>query len=1038
MRFAIVILVFMWPGVMCAQLPLELPGLEVWLRADSAMELNGTRVITWFDLSENERDFTQSVNNFRPIQSLDQLNGHTAVTFNGVNNRLIFNELTTIRTVVWVLRQSENAGTGRRPVLGHSINFPFFRGANQNIWDAEFTAEPVRNGTTRVGFNAVDGVVTALPAGWQILNVVTTAGVEANQLGQDRSTNNFWMGDFAELLIFSEALNPDQIAALEDYLASYYTTPLDLGPDVVVDAGFCPTVLDAGSGFTNYMWSTGEETPSIAVNNTGTYWVQALDAFGRVVSDTVAVSYPGNTAPPAQTMLCLGDSLLWDTGLENDAYSFEWSDGSLDSALWLNAAGTYFVTITDGNGCSLVTDALQLNIDTFSESASLGADLALCAGNSIGLDAAGAEVVSYLWQNEFTEPNLVITESGTYTLEAINANGCVLNDTVDVAVVGLAPEVVMLVPPVVCAESIQVYNGSAAADSPIASWLWVFPDGTELEGQQVSYAVPDWGMGEYRLVVTTEAGCSTEAVLNVMANPAPEAEITSSPACAGSEVIFSTQPSIAEGVIFDVEWTFAGASASGNVVLFTPEEAGFQPVNLTVMSAAGCFAEITQLIEVKPSPSATYSVDQTCLGELTLFSADVSSNGAGSIISYLWFFGDNTTSTFLEPLHLYSFAIDYTTQLQITAANGCTGTAQAVASVLPLPIADFEVDNACVGVPYTLVDASISGGDLDSYTWTLPGGESYSGEEVEVVFESTGFNAVTLVVETSGGCSGERTRQVPVFELPVVGFGADLSIGLPPLEVSFENTSLGAVEYVWDFGTGDQSDLAEPNYTFTEEGSYVVSLTGTNIYGCSASASMVIDVTEPLLDLRVEDVYLEQLAWGWQVTVALVNQGNFVLDEVVLTLTPGNGSAVSEFMSEPLPPNVPVFYTFQSVIEPGTNTYPYLCVDAKALGTSVNDHDLSNNHRCASLVAEFVVTPVYPNPAPVGGDLRLRCILPEAETIHLSIIDGRGSQVYVAEPLVLDAGFNEVLLQIDLAVGQYTLIFEGQRERAVQHFQVRR
>ena len=1037
MRLAIGILVLIWPCFLRAQLPVELPGLEVWLRADSAMELNGNRVISWLDLSGNARNFTQSVNNFRPIQSLNQLNGHTIVNFNGTNNRLIFNELTTIRTVVWVLRQSENAGTGRRPVLGHSVTFPFFRGANQNIWDAEFTAQAVRSGTTRVGFNGVDGVVSALPAGWQILNVVTTAGVEANQLGQDRSTNNFWMGDFAELLIFSEALSPEQIEVLEAYLADYYTLPLDLGPDVVVESGFCPTVLNAGSGFSNYVWSTGEETPSISVNNTGTYWVQALDAFGRVVSDTVLVNYPGNTTPPVQTMLCLGDSLLWDTGLPTNAYSFEWSNGSLDSAVWLNAAGSYSVTITDDADCILETEILQLNIDTFSESASLGADVALCAGNSIGLDAAGAEVVSYLWQNQFTEPNLVVIESGTYTLEAINANACVLNDTIDVTVVGIAPEVVMLVPSVVCAESTQVYNGSAAADSPIVSWLWTFPNGTELEGQQVSYEVPDWGMGEYRLVLTTEAGCSTEAVLNLMAHPAPQGNITASPACAGSEVVFSTQPSIAEGVVFSVNWTFAGAAATGNVVLFTPEDAGFQPVNLTLMSAAGCFTEITQLIEVKPTPTASYIVEHACLGELTSFSADVQSNGAGNIVSYLWFFGDNTTSTMLEPQHLYSFAIDYTTQLQITAANGCTGTASAMASVLPLPIADFSVSNACIGTPYTLVDESISGGDIESYTWTVAGLGSFIGEEVEVVFQSTGFNAVTLNVVTAGGCSGQRTRQVPVFDLPAVGFGADLSIGLPPLQVSFNNTSVGAIDYVWDFGTGDQSDLTEPNYTFTEEGSYIVSLTGTNIYGCSASASMVFDVTEPLLDLRVEEVYLEQLTWGWQVTVALVNQGNFVLNDVLLTLTPGNGSALSELMSEPLSPNVPVFYTFQAVIQPGANAFPYICVDAAALNTSVNDRDEGNNRQCASLIADFVVTPVFPNPTPVGGDLRLRCILPEAETFTLSIVDGRGSEVYAAEPLLLDAGFNEVLLQVDLAAGQYTLIFEGPRDRAVQHFQVR-
>lgn len=64
---------------------------------------------------------------------------------------------------------------------------------------------------------------------------------------------------------------------------------------------FCPnnqTVLDAGNGYTSYMWNTGEQTPAITIYQSGTYTVTVSNAEGCTVSANALVSPCVNNVPP--------------------------------------------------------------------------------------------------------------------------------------------------------------------------------------------------------------------------------------------------------------------------------------------------------------------------------------------------------------------------------------------------------------------------------------------------------------------------------------------------------------------------------------------------------------------------------------------------------------------------------------------------------------------------------------------------------------------------------------------------------------------
>ena len=197
------------------QSPDEIPGLELWLRADSALELNVNQVSTWFDLSSNENHLLQDINNYRPTLTPDALNGHRSIFFDGANDRMLFNEIANARTIFWVLREAENPPNGFGPLLGHETTFPFFRGPEREIWHPQFTNIGIREGNTKMNFVEVDGVQSDLAPGAQILSLTTTSDQLCSKFGQDRTINNFWRGELFELIVFSTVLSETEVSAVE-------------------------------------------------------------------------------------------------------------------------------------------------------------------------------------------------------------------------------------------------------------------------------------------------------------------------------------------------------------------------------------------------------------------------------------------------------------------------------------------------------------------------------------------------------------------------------------------------------------------------------------------------------------------------------------------------------------------------------------------------------------------------------------------------------------------------------------------------------
>jgi len=94
---------------------------------------------------------------------------------------------------------------------------------------------------------------------------------------------------------------------------------------------------------------------------------------------------------------------------------------------------------------------------------------------------------------------------------------------------------------------------------------------------------------------------------------------------------------------------------------------------------------------------------------------------------------------------------------------------------------------------------------------------------------------------------------------PETAFGSDITSGCAPLTVHFDDMSVGAAEWAWEFegGTPSTSTLQNPTVVYETPGTYDVTLTATNAIGSDAATTTAY-VTANLCN-GIEDEQAENL-----------------------------------------------------------------------------------------------------------------------------------------------------------------------------------
>lgn len=223
---------------------------------------------------------------------------------------------------------------------------------------------------------------------------------------------------------------------------------------------------------------------------------------------------------------------------------------------------------------------------------------------------------------------------------------------------------------------------------------------------------------------------------------------------------------------------------------------------------------------------------------------------------FTWDFGDNSplvTHGQAPPvIHSYASAGTYKVTLTINDTTYCNSPDDTVKTVRLSPQVQAAFSTPARGcVPYNAVFKNNSLGGLNFF-WDFGDGTTSTDENPTHLYPNVGSYAVTLRAFDSTSCNktDQTTFTITVSPIPTASFTYGPN---PPKEntfTNFVNQSVGAINYVWNFGDGDTSTLVNPSHIFNTTATYNVCLNAANEAGCSDDTCIAVSsLIKPLVDV---------------------------------------------------------------------------------------------------------------------------------------------------------------------------------------------
>ncbi len=219
-------------------------------------------------------------------------------------------------------------------------------------------------------------------------------------------------------------------------------------------------------------------------------------------------------------------------------------------------------------------------------------------------------------------------------------------------------------------------------------------------------------------------------------------------------------------------------------------------------------------------------------GDSIHFSASTSSYSMVDNNTYLWTFGDGTSSTLKNPVHVYFQPKDYMVKLTVTNGCGSFSYSEAVTITPKLRLCDAQFDYWVDG-PAGFIDKS--SGNPTSWTWDFGDGTVSTVQSPTHSYTRDGVYTVSLTVfNVATKCFSSVSRRISIGNVPCQS-DFDFVINKGSGVATFTSKSQGATDYYWNFGDGKFSSSANPNHTYAKTGIYNVCLTIKDVTsGCSS------------------------------------------------------------------------------------------------------------------------------------------------------------------------------------------------------------
>jgi PKD repeat protein len=350
-------------------------------------------------------------------------------------------------------------------------------------------------------------------------------------------------------------------------------------------------------------------------------------------------------------------------------------------------------------------------------------------------------------------------------------------------------------------------------------WFWDMGDGTTDTIRNPFHAYPAT-LSNYVITetVSDSGGCSASVSKSIFSNPTSPLLASETEVCGLDTIYFYTSIQNCTSYF----WDFGDGNTSTQVNpqhLYLAE--GTYNVSLTVTDRIGCIH--TYLV----SPSITVNLptaDFTTTGvrkgcdQLDIHFVNNSQNAD----SYLWNFGDGSTSTQSNPVHNYLQAGTYSVSL--TVYRGSCIVTKSEPDYIRVDTAyayfTYSTNQVCIPIHATFQDLSLN---PVSWKWYFGDGDSSTVQNPVHDYPVRPCCFPSIIMTDINGCTD--TFMVPRFQVFRADFSTSSDSGCTPSTIHFRNNSSPMADsWYWDFGDGSTSTLQNPAHTYTQPGEYDIML----------------------------------------------------------------------------------------------------------------------------------------------------------------------------------------------------------------------
>lgn len=402
---------------------------------------------------------------------------------------------------------------------------------------------------------------------------------------------------------------------------SAYCSPL------TVESYYCignySAILQAPDGFQSYLWSTGDTTQSLFINNpvNGTTYQCEVTSFTGCKVTLSTILAPTIVNPSiGNSIVCLDYVGFIDSSVVTNSSITRWN--------WNFGDGT--------------TDTVQHPTHTYSSKGTYNAALTVTTTGGCTATASKQIVLADLPEADFTTTNL-------------------------------------------CEKQAAAFNNSSFIPTGvnITGWQWIFNNTDTSDLQNTQFMFNQAGNYPIVLTITSSDGCIDSILKRVTVHEKPIADFSISNKCLFSPIILSDL-SMSNDNVVSWNWFADGknfSSQQNNVYEFTLP--GNHNISLSIETEYGCTADTTISLNLLDTLDAKFTYQPYDIS--TAMPVVNFANHSVSNISYFkWNFGDGSTSVAsFNPIHRYETFGNYPVSLIVENNIGCTDTAEALLEVKP-------------------------------------------------------------------------------------------------------------------------------------------------------------------------------------------------------------------------------------------------------------------------------------------------------------------------------------------------------------------